>query len=83
MCSVFFPMNLLFCFIPRALKTPGLWRSRTGKVLQQHLTWVTHGAGLVYHELRELLWGGEFKLLLHWSSWKKMAFPEENELKRL
>ena len=41
--SVVFPVNLVLCFMPSALKTPGWWRSRTGKVLQQPLAWLPTG----------------------------------------
>lgn len=48
-------------------------------MLRQHLARLSHGTGLVYGELGELLWGGGLKLLLHWSSWKKMSLPKDNE----
>lgn len=28
-------------------------------------------------------WGGGFKLLLHWRSWEKIPFSEENEFRSL
>lgn len=43
----------------------------------QHLAWATHRAGLVWHELRELLWGGEFKPLLHW---EKNGIPQGKQI---